>query len=85
MYASIRIIRLAALLLGAAFAQLATGQGFPSKPMRLIIPYPPSGAVDIVGRTVASAVGESIGQPVLVENRPRGSTFIGIKPLDAAQ
>jgi tripartite-type tricarboxylate transporter receptor subunit TctC len=45
-------------------------QGFPSKPVRLLIPYPPGGAVDILGRTLGDELSKMWGQPVVIENRP---------------
>ena len=55
----------------------ALGQGFPSKPLRLIVPYAPGGAVDTFARPTAQKMSESLGQPVIVENRPGGNATIG--------
>lgn len=57
----------------------ATAQTFPSKPIRMIIPYVPGGAVDASARAVGQAVSESVGQPVLIENRPGASSIIGMQ------
>ena len=54
----------AALLCGNAFAQ-----PFPSKPIRVLVPFPAGGTTDIVARIVGQRVSEQVGQPVLVENR----------------
>src|SRR5258708_7902458 len=68
----IRVLALAFLLSGtSALAQ------FPSKPIRLVSPFPPGGSVDVVGRLVAAKVSESIGQQVVVENRSGASGVIG--------
>lgn len=64
---------LLALLSGAAFAQ----QGFPDKPIRFIVPFPPGGGSGIVTQMLGPKLSEIWGQPVVVENRPGGNTVIG--------
>lgn len=66
---------LAALALAASGAALA--QAYPSKPVKVIIPFPPGGTLDFIGRTLAQKMGESTGQTFVVENRPGGNGFIG--------
>jgi tripartite-type tricarboxylate transporter receptor subunit TctC len=61
-----------ALTAGAAFAQ-----AFPTRPIRVIVPYPAGGATDFFARTVFPKMGEGLGQPMVVENRPGAGTAIG--------
>src|SRR5882672_1900743 len=67
-----RVLVLAFLL--SATSALAQ---FPSKPIRLVSPFPPGGSVDVVGRLLAAKLSESIGQQVVVENRSGASGVIG--------
>ena len=55
----------------------ATAQSFPTKPIRLILPYSPGGIIDYVGRQVAQYLSEAIGQPVVAENRPGAGGITG--------
>ena len=58
-------------------AQVALAQTYPTKPVKLIVPYPAGGITDIVGRAVAERMSESLGQPVVVENRSGAGGSIG--------
>ena len=67
----------AALLLGGLPAALAAQGAYPNQTIRMIVPYPPGGGVDILGRIVAQKLSESLGQPVVVENKPGASGLMG--------
>jgi len=59
----------------ALFASVAAGQ-YPSKPVRLLVPIPPGGGPDLVGRLIAARLSETLGQPVVVENRVGGNGMV---------
>src|SRR5438128_1718020 len=61
-------IMLATVLALAASAALA--QSYPTRPIRLIVSFPPGGAVDVIARTVGQPLGERLGQSIVVDNRP---------------
>ena len=65
----------AALLAGASLVTHA--QTYPARPIRIIAPYVPGGGVDFVARVIAAKLTETIGQQIVVENRPGGGTNIG--------
>jgi len=64
-------------LLLLAVPLLAIGQGYPSKPIRFVVPYPPGGGLDLFARPFAQKVTELIGQPMIVENKPGASGVVG--------
>jgi tripartite-type tricarboxylate transporter receptor subunit TctC len=68
--------RLLALVLLVAATQ-AFAQAYPTKPVKMIIPYPPGGGNDTLGRLFAAKLSDRLGQPVVVENRPGAGTLIG--------
>ncbi|MGZ5095176.1 MAG: Bug family tripartite tricarboxylate transporter substrate binding protein, partial [Burkholderiales bacterium] len=59
----------ALVLVLAAAAPLCTAQNYPSRPIRLVITYPPGGTTDFVGRPIAQKLSEFYGQPTVVDNR----------------
>jgi tripartite-type tricarboxylate transporter receptor subunit TctC len=67
----------AALLLLALAAVGAAAEGYPERPVKLVIPYAPGGIVDFVGRQVAQHLADALGQPVVPENRPGAGGMVG--------
>ena len=65
-----------ALVAGSFLCAAAAAQSFPTKPVRLIVPFPPGGATDTFARTSAAELTRSLGQQVIVENRPGAGTTI---------
>jgi tripartite-type tricarboxylate transporter receptor subunit TctC len=64
--------------------QAAGAQGYPDKPVRIVVPYAAGGAVDIIARTVGQALAEQMKQPVIVDNRPGASANIGMEAVSKA-
>ncbi len=69
--------RLCAGIALAACAAAATAQGYPAKAVHIVVPYPPGGAVDTVGRLLAAKLEAALGQPVVVENKAGAGGLIG--------
>ena len=77
--------KLACFVLALVFATGAFAQAFPSKPIRILVPFPAGGTTDIVARLVGQRVSEQVGQPVLVENRAgAGGTIAAAEVARAA-
>jgi len=68
-------------LLALAFAAIAGAQEYPAKPVTLIIPFPPAGTTDIVGRIAADGLAKELGQPFVVDNRGGAGGAIGAKAI----
>jgi tripartite-type tricarboxylate transporter receptor subunit TctC len=73
------------VVLAAALSAVSTAaQPFPSKPVRLVVPYPPGGSVDVVARTISQPLSRSLGQTVIVDNRPGANAAIGTEHVARA-
>ena len=69
--------QLAAFLAAFAWTALAQAQGYPNRPIRMVIPWPPGQATDLAGRLMAQKLSELLGQPVIPDNRPGAGGTIG--------
>ena len=71
----------------ALCAGLAQAQSYPMKPIRCVVPYPAGGPTDIIGRAIGQKLGESLGQPIIIDNRGGaagtiGSDYVARAPAD---
>ncbi|OGA95962.1 MAG: hypothetical protein A3E79_17735 [Burkholderiales bacterium RIFCSPHIGHO2_12_FULL_61_11] len=78
-----KIIRCLALTAAMAFSAAAPADEnvtmYPTKPVRVIVPFPPGGGVDVIARTVSQQLGPRLGQTFIVDNRPGASGNIGVR------
>ena len=80
-----RIAALAIAGLGIAYAPVSPAQEFPSRPVRIIVPFPPGGGADALARIMQPSLTKMWGQPVIVENRPGASGHIGADFVAASE
>ena len=76
-----KAMKAASLLLAAMFLSVTpqvNAQEYPSRPIRLIVPWPPGGITDVISRGLAAALGESLGQHVVIDNRPGAAGTLGV-------
>jgi len=80
-FTRIRLISASVMLLAVTSIAVAPAhaQKFPSKPIHVILPFAVGGLLDATVRAIGQNLSQSVGQPVLVENKPGGGTFIGME------
>ncbi|HKU97417.1 MAG TPA: tripartite tricarboxylate transporter substrate binding protein [Vineibacter sp.] len=76
------LLAVLAMVLGVA---PALAQGWPSRPVKLVVTFPPGGISDVVARIVAPSLSEKLGQPVIVDNKPGGGTTVGVRAMLSAR
>src|SRR6266849_5873868 len=78
------LIRFTVCIAGMACALGLQAQTYPSRPIRLIVPFPPGGSSDSVARVVVQKFSEGLGQPVVIENRPGVGGLLGSEAVAKA-
>lgn len=71
-----RALLISCVLASSGLCSQALAQAYPDRPIKLIVPFAPGGATDILGRLLATALTEKLGQMVIVENKPGAGTAL---------
>ncbi len=79
-----RIPGILALAVLCACPALALSQAYPAKPIRLVVPFPPGGGVDFIGRIVGKGLSERMGQQVVIDNRAGANAIVGLENVKAS-
>jgi tripartite-type tricarboxylate transporter receptor subunit TctC len=81
---SLRVLLLAGATILACAAQPASAQGYPAKPIRIVVPYPAGGGIDIMSRQIAQRLAQKFNQSVVVENKPGAGTLVAAETVARA-
>ena len=73
-----QVLALTAASLAGALPLAARAQAFPSKALKIVVPFAAGGVADITARTVAQRMTETLGQPVVIDNRPGGGGVVAL-------
>ena len=79
------MFKLATAILLASIFGFASAQDFPSRPLRILVPFPPGGGTDVAARALGEHIFRELGQPVVVDNRPGGNSVIATEALARAE
>ena len=71
-------MKLLTIIMGWILSASVHAQAYPTKPIRIVIPFPPGNTTDIMTRLIAPKMSERLGQPVIVENKPGASGMLGL-------
>src|SRR5512134_3916741 len=78
------MIRLFSLVLAVVIPVMAHGQAWPTKPIRLVVPFAPGGSSTIVARAVAMEMEKGLGQPIIIDNKPGGGGNVAMQEVARA-
>ena len=81
---NLKPLHLISVAIAAALSPQAAAQAYPNKTIRMIVPFPPGGGVDFMGRIISQKLAERVGQPVVIDNRAGSNGIIGLQALMAA-
>ena len=78
------IMLIIALAIGSVYSDVSGADTYPSKPIRLIIPFSPGGGSDVIARLIQPKMSQALGQQIVVDNRPGGNTVVGVSLVASA-
>lgn len=79
------LIALGSIVLAAGASLSAVAADYPTRPIRVVVPFSPGGGVDVIARTIAQPLSERLGQPIVIENKPGANGSIGVQAVVASE